>query len=51
MKLDDETKEERVMFGKSGEAVYASRPGEAGAAKVSPAEFDEIIKKLDELAK
>jgi hypothetical protein len=31
--------------------VYANRPGEAGAAKVSPTEFDEIVKKLDELAK
>ena len=50
-KFEDGKKEERVMFGKSGDAVYASRPGEAGAAKVSPAEFDEIIKKLDELAK
>jgi hypothetical protein len=50
-KFEDGKKEERVMFGKSGDAVYASRAGEAGAAKVSPAEFDEIIKKLDELAK
>jgi hypothetical protein len=39
------------MFGKSGDAVYASRAGEAGAVKISPMELDEIIKKLDELAK
>jgi hypothetical protein len=50
-KFDDGKKEERVTFGKSGDAVYASRPGEPGAAKVSPMEFDDINKKLDELAK
>ncbi len=50
-KFDDGKKEERVTFGKTGDAVYASRPGEPGAAKVSVAEFDEINKKLDELAK
>jgi hypothetical protein len=50
-KFDDGKKEERVMFGKAGDSVFASRPGEAGAAKVSPTEFDEIVKKLDELAK
>ena len=50
-KFDDGKKEERVTFGKTGNDVYASRPGEPGAAKVSVAEFDEIIKKLDELAK
>jgi len=50
-KFDDGKKEERVTFGKSGSDVYASRPGEPGAAKVNPAEYDEVIKKLDELAK
>jgi Domain of unknown function (DUF4340) len=50
-KFDDGKREDRVTFGKSGDTVYASRPGEAGAAKVSTAEFDEITKKLDELAK
>jgi len=50
-KFDDGKKEERVKFAKSGESVYASRVGESGAAKISPAEFDEIVKKLDELAK
>jgi uncharacterized protein DUF4340 len=50
-KFDEGKKEERVMFGKSGSDVYASRPGEPGAAKVSSMEFDEINKKLDELAK
>jgi uncharacterized protein DUF4340 len=50
-KFDDGKKEERVTFGKSGTDVYASRPGEPGAAKVSSMEFDDINKKLDELAK
>jgi hypothetical protein len=50
-KFDDGKKEERVTFGKSGSDVYASRPGEPGAAKVNPAEFDEVVKKLDELQK
>jgi Domain of unknown function (DUF4340) len=50
-KFDDGKKEERVMFGKAGDSVYASRSGEPGAAKISSAEFDEIVKKLDELAK
>ena len=50
-KFDDGKKEERVMFAKSGDTVYASRAGEAGAATISPMEYDEIIKKLDELTK
>ena len=50
-KFDDGKKEERVMFAKSGDTVYASRAGEAGAATVSAMEYDEIIKKLDELTK
>ncbi len=50
-KYDDGKKEERVTFGKSGSDVYASRPGEPGAAKVNPSEFDDVIKKLDELSK
>jgi len=50
-KFDDGKKEERVTFGKQGSDVYAGRPGEPGAAKVNPTEYDEVIKKLDELAK
>ena len=50
-KFDDGKKEERVTFAKTGSDVYAGRTGETGAAKVNPAEYDEVIKKLDELAK
>ena len=50
-KFDDGKKEERVKFGKAGNGVYASRAGDSDVARVIPAEFDEILKKLDELAK
>src|SRR5205823_1412023 len=50
-KFDDGKKEERVMFSRTGSDVYAGRPGDAGAAKVNTTEYDEVIKKLDELAK
>ena len=49
--FDDGKKEERVTFGKSGEDVFASRPGEPGAMKTEAADFNEATKSLDELAK
>jgi hypothetical protein len=50
-KFDEGKKEERVSFGKVGEDVYASRPGEPGAAKVDTTDFTEANKSLDELSK
>ena len=50
-KFDDGKKEERVTFGQAGTEVYASRPGEPGAAKVSAAEFTDLNKALDDVAK
>jgi hypothetical protein len=50
-KFDDGKKEDRVTFGQSGQDVYASRPGEPGAAKTDAADFNESVKTLDELAK
>jgi len=50
-KFDDGKKEERVTFARTGTDVYANRPGEPGAAKVNLTEYDEVLKKLDELAK
>jgi hypothetical protein len=50
-KFDDGKKEERVSFGKVDNDVYASRPGEPGAAKVDTTDFTEVNKALDELAK
>jgi hypothetical protein len=51
VKFEDGKKEERVAFGKEGDTVYASRPGEPGAAKADPADFAEVNKSLDELSK
>jgi hypothetical protein len=51
VKFDDGKKEERVTFGKDGEATFASRPGEPGAAKADTTDFTEINKSLDELGK
>jgi hypothetical protein len=50
-KFDDGKKEDRASFGKNGDDVYASRPGEPGAAKVEASDFTEINKTLDEIAK
>lgn len=51
VKFDEGKKEERVAFGQSGSDVYASRPGEPGAAKTDATDFNESVKSLDELAK
>lgn len=51
VKFDEGKKEERVAFGKVGDDVFASRPNEPGAAKVSSADFTESLKMLDEISK
>ena len=51
VKFDDGKKEERVALGKVENDVFASRPGEPGAAKVDAADFTEAIKALDDLSK
>ena len=51
VKFDDNKKEERVTFVKSGEDVLALRPGEPGAAKIDAADLTDALKSLDELAK
>jgi hypothetical protein len=51
VKFDDGKKEERVTFGKVENDVFASRPGEPGAAKVDATDFSEALKALDELSK
>jgi len=50
-KFEDGKKEDRVLFGKSGDDVYAQRQGEPGAAKIDAAEFNDASSKLDELSK
>jgi len=51
VKFDDNKKDERVSFGKSGDDVYASRGNEPGAMKIDAADFTEVNKSLDEIAK
>ena len=48
-RFEDGKKQERVVFGKAGSDVYASRTGEPGAAKVDPVEFEDALKALDAL--
>lgn len=47
----DDSKHNEAAFGRAGSDIYASRPGEAGAAKVEAADFDDMLKALDEVAK
>jgi hypothetical protein len=47
VKFDDGKKQERVVFGKIGADVYASRSNEAGVAKIDATEFDDVMKALD----
>jgi hypothetical protein len=51
VKFDEGKKEDRATFGQSGNDVFVSRPGEPGAAKIDKADFDDVIKMLDEIAK
>ena len=51
VKFDEGKKEEKVTFGQSGADVFASRPGEPGAAKADSADFNDAVKSFDEIAK
>ena len=51
VKFEDGKKEERISFGKVDSDVYASLPGEPGAAKFDATDFSEAITTLDELSK
>jgi len=51
VKFDDGKKEDRATFGQAGDDVYVSRPGEPGAAKISKADLDDVIKSFDEIVK
>ena len=51
IKFDDNKKDERVSFAKTGTDVFASIMGQPGVAKVLTSEFDEAIKALDEVSK
>jgi hypothetical protein len=49
VKFEDGKKEERVVFGNSGSAVFATRADQPGALKIEPGKFEDAIKKLDAL--
>jgi hypothetical protein len=51
VKFDEGKKEDRATFGQVGNDVYVARPNEVGAAKIDKADFDDVIKMLDELTK
>ena len=51
VKFDDGKKEDRATFGQVGNDTFVSRPGEPGAAKIDVADFNDVIKSLDEIAK
>jgi hypothetical protein len=51
VKFEEGKKEEKVTFGQVGNDVFASRPGEPGAAKTDATDFNDAIKSLDELSK
>ena len=46
-RFGENKKEERVTFLKAGSDMFATRPGEPGAAKVLSSEFDDAVKLLD----
>jgi hypothetical protein len=49
--FDEGKTEDRATFGQVGTDVFVSRPGEPGAAKIDAADFNDVIKSLDEIAK
>jgi hypothetical protein len=49
VKFDDGKKEERVVIGTVGSAVFASRADQPGALKLEPGKYEDAIKKLDAL--
>lgn len=51
VKFEDGKKEERVSFARAGMDVYASLPGQSGAAKIAATDFDGMMKALDAVAK
>jgi hypothetical protein len=50
-KFDDGKKDDRVMFGRSGNDAYAGHAGQAGAVKISTTDLDDVLKALDLVTK
>jgi hypothetical protein len=51
VKFDEGKKEERATFAQVGNDVFVARPGEPGAAKIDAADFNDVMKSLDEISK
>ena len=51
VKSEQGKREEKVTFARAGSDTYASRAGEAGAAKVDASAIDGVVKALEELKK
>ena len=49
VRFEDSKKQERVVFGKVGSDVFASRASEPGVAKIATFDFDEAMRGLDEI--
>lgn len=47
--FDEGRKQERVVFGKGDTDMFASRPGEPGAARITTFDFDDAFRALDEI--
>jgi hypothetical protein len=47
----EDTREERVTFGRAGASTFASRPDEPGAAVIEGAQLDNVLTAIDELSK
>jgi hypothetical protein len=50
-KFENDTKEDRVSFGRTIADAYAAVPGQPGAVQFSPSDFDEAVKALDLVSK
>jgi hypothetical protein len=51
VKFDEGKKEDRATFAQVGNDVFVARPGEPGAAKIDAADFNDVVKTLDEIVK
>ena len=51
VRFDEGKKEDRATFAQVGSDVFVARPGEPGAAKIDAADFNDVIKSLDEISK
>jgi hypothetical protein len=50
-KFEEGKKDQRVSFAKAGTDAYALVPGQPGAARISTADLDELMKDLDAVSK